>query len=90
MPADDDDIDAVPDLDPADRGKLKSSRKHLRSLLEDENWKVMENIKLIDEVLNTTERVFNPGAHEGDAPLYEHEIKKALDLLKQLETVFTS
>ncbi len=88
MPAGDDDIDALSGLNVADRGKLKSSRKHLRSLLKDENWKVMENIKLIDQVLNTTERVLNPGAHGSDAPLYEHEVQKALDLLKQLETVF--
>jgi energy-coupling factor transporter ATP-binding protein EcfA2 len=83
--ASDDDIDALPGLDPADRGKLKSSRKFLRSLLKDENWKVMENIKLIDEVLNTTERVLNPGAHGGDSPLYEHEVQKALDLIAKLE-----
>lgn len=85
IPASDDDLDALPGLDPADRGKLKSSRKHLRSLLKDENWKVMANIKLIDEVLNTTERVLNPGAHGGDAPLYEHEVQKALDLITKLE-----
>ncbi len=85
IPASDDDVDALPGLDPADRGKLKSARKHLRSLLKDENWKVMENIRLIDEVLNTTERVLNPGAHGNDAPLYEHEVQKALDLIAKLE-----
>lgn len=85
IPACDDDLDALPGLDAADRGKLKSSRKHLRSLLKDENWKVMENIKLIDEVLNTTERVLNPGAHGGDSPLYEHEVQKALELIAKLE-----
>ena len=85
IPASDDDIDALPGLDPADRGKLKSARKHLRSLLKDENWKVMANIKLIDEVLNTTERVLNPGTHDGDSPLYEHEVQKALDLIAKLE-----
>jgi hypothetical protein len=85
IPTSDDDVDALPGLDPADRGKLKSSRKHLRSLLKDENWKVMEIIKLIDEVLNTTERVLNPGAHGGDSPLYEHEVQKALDLIAKLE-----
>lgn len=89
IPASDDDMDALPGLDPADRGKLKSARKHLRSLLKDENWKVMENIRLIDEVLNTTERVLNPGAHGSDSPLYEREVQKAVDLIKQLETVFT-
>ncbi|MCZ7558500.1 MAG: ATP-binding protein [Bacteroidia bacterium] len=85
IPAGDDDVDVLPGLDIADRGKLKNSRKHLRSLLKDENWKVMENIKLIDEVLKTTERVLNPSAHGGDTPLYEHEVQKALDLIAKLE-----
>ena len=78
-------MDGLLGLDAADRGKLKSQRKHLRTLLKDENWKVMENVKLIDEVLNTTERVLNPGAHGGDSPLYEHEVQKALDLIAKLE-----
>jgi len=81
----DDDVDSLPGLDPADRGKLKAQRKNLRTLLKDENWKVMENVKLIDEVLKTTERVLNPGAHGGDSPLYEHEVQKALDLIAKLE-----
>lgn len=85
VPASEDDIDALPDLDPADRGKLKGSRRHLRSLLKNENWPVMENIALIDEVLKTTERVLNPGAHGGDTPLYEHEVQKALELIARLE-----
>jgi energy-coupling factor transporter ATP-binding protein EcfA2 len=83
--ASDDDIDALPGLDPADRSKLKDQRRSLRSLLKDENWKVMENIELIDEVLSTTERVLNPGAHGGDSPLYEHEVQKALVLIATLE-----
>lgn len=90
MPASDDDIDALPGLDVADRGKLKASRKLMRSLLKDENWKVMENVKLIDEVLNTTKRVLNPGAHGGDAPLYEHEVQKALNLIRGLEKVISA
>jgi hypothetical protein len=90
IPTTDDDIDALPGLDVADRGKLKSSRKHLRSLFKDENWKVIENVRLIDEIFKTTERVLNPGAHGGDAPLYELEVQKALDLIKQLEALIAT
>jgi hypothetical protein len=85
IPESDDDVDLLPGLDAADRGKLKCQRKILRALLKDENWKVMENVKLIAEVLNTTERVLNPGAHGGESPLYEHEVQKALDLIARLE-----
>jgi energy-coupling factor transporter ATP-binding protein EcfA2 len=85
IPGTDADIDALSTVGVADRNKLKSARRNLRTLLKDENWKVMENIKLIDEVLNTTERVLNPGAHGGATPLYAHEVQKALDLISQLE-----
>lgn len=85
VPVDDADIDALATVDVADRGQLKSARRHLRSLLKHDNWQVMENIRLIDEVLDTTERVLNPGAHGGDAPLYPHEVQKALDLVAKLE-----
>lgn len=85
IPAGDADVDALPGLEAADRGKLKCQRKNLRSLLNDVNWKVMENVKLLDEVLNTTERVLNPGAHGGDSPLYELEVLKAIDLISKLE-----
>lgn len=85
IPTNDDDVDTLQSLSPADRGKLKTQRRNLRLLLKDENWKVMENVKLIDEVLNTTERVLNPGAHGGDSPLYEHEVQRVLDLIAKLE-----
>jgi len=85
IPADDDEVDAQYGLDPADLGRLKAQRNTLRSVLRDENWKVMENIKLIDDILKTTERVLNPAAHGNDSPLYEHEVKKALDLIAKLE-----
>lgn len=81
----DDDVDALPGLDSAGRGILKSQRQRLRSLLRDEAWNVMENVKLIDDVLSTTERVLNPAAHGSDSPLYEHEVQKACELIAKLE-----
>ncbi len=86
IPAGDDDVDALPGLNAADRGRLKAQRKKLRTLLTDEHWKAIENAKLIDEVLKTTERVLNPGAHGGQTPLYKAEVQKALDLIAKLET----
>ncbi len=50
----------------------------------------MENIRLIDELLETTQRVLNPGAHGGEAPLYETEVEKALNLVKQLKKLSES
>ncbi|MEO8353869.1 MAG: hypothetical protein ABI680_19250 [Chthoniobacteraceae bacterium] len=64
---------------------LKHQRKQLRKLLTDAHWKAIENAKLIDEVLKTTKRVLNPGAHGGQNPLYKAEVQKALDLIAKLE-----
>lgn len=79
------DLDAEADLEPAERGKINSKRGTLRKLLTDTHWVAMENVRLIDEVLATTERVLNPGAHGGETPLYEAEVEIALDLIRRLE-----
>ena len=79
------DLDAEVGLEPAERGKINSKRGTLRKLLTDTHWKAMENVRLIDDVLATAERVLNPGAHGGDTPLYEAEVVIALDLIQRLE-----
>lgn len=79
------DLDAEAGLEAAERGKINSKRGTLRKLLTDTHWVAMENVRLIDEVLATTERVLNPGAHGGESPLYEAEVTIALDLIKRLE-----
>ena len=81
------DLDAEVGLEPAERGKINSKRGSLRKLLTDTHWAAMENVRLIDEVLATTERVLNPGAHGGEAPLYEAEVETALNLIKKLQTL---
>jgi hypothetical protein len=57
-------------------GKSVSNAEHVERLRQ---------IKLIDEVLDCTERVLNPAAHAGDPPLYEKEVQEALNLIRQLE-----
>jgi hypothetical protein len=84
------DLEAEVGLEPAERGKINSKRGSLRKLLTDTHWAAMENVRLIDDVLATTERVLNPGAHGGESPLYETEVTIALDLIKQLEKCLTS
>ena len=87
VPHDVTDLDGQTTLTAADRGKIKSKRGALRKLLANTHWTAMENVRLIDEVLATTERVLNPGAHGGESPLYEAEVTIALDLIKRLEAV---
>ena len=85
VPDDVTDLDGQTTLTAADRGKIRSKRGALRKLLTNTHWTAMENVRLIDEVLATTKRVLNPGAHGGDSPLYEAEVTIALDLIKRLE-----
>jgi hypothetical protein len=85
VPTGDSDVATIPGLSGGEQTNLKYQRAKLRELLKDEHWKALENAKLIDEVLKTTERVLNPGAHGGEAPLYTHEVQKALDLIARLE-----
>lgn len=85
VPDDIADLDGQTTLTTADRGKIRSKRGALRKLLTDTHWTAMENVRLIDQVLATTERVLNPGAHGGESPLYEAEVEIALDLIKRLE-----
>lgn len=80
------DLDGQTTLTAAEKGKIRSKRGALRKLLTNTHWTAMENVRLIDEVLATTERVLNPGAHGGESPLYEAEVTIALDLIKRLET----
>lgn len=81
------DLDAEAGLEAAERGKINSKRGTLRKLLTDTHWVAMENVRLIDEVLATTERVLNPGAHGGESPLYEAEVTNALSLIRRLESI---
>lgn len=84
---DDTDLDGNATLQPADRGKLKSSRKALRSVLTDDGWAKMEAVEAVDRVLEMTDRVLNPASHGNTTPLYEEEVRRAKKLIDRLEKV---
>ena len=83
----DDDIDADGTLDLATKGKLKTQRGRLTSFLSKEGWRHLEAIETLDAILRMTDRVLNPAAHWGDAPLYQAELDKALKLVARLEKI---
>lgn len=47
-------------------------------------------MRLIDKIFKTTKCVLDPGARGGHSPLYDHEVQRAVDLIKRLETMFTT
>lgn len=83
IPTDDSDLDAHPDLNPADRGRLKSQRKRLRKLFDEETWANIDTLVLVEKLLAMTDRVLNPAAHDNDSPHYANEIAEALEIIRQ-------
>lgn len=83
--ADDTDLDGNAALQPADKGKLKSKRNDLRTVLKHDGWVKMEAVEAVDRVLEMTERVLNPAAHGSATPLYEEEVRRAKKLIDLLE-----
>ncbi len=83
----DDDLDVDTTLDIVMRGKLKTQRKRLRQFLSDSAWLQAKSIEALDAVIHMKDRVLNPAAHWGDAPLYQAELDKALKLVSRLEKV---
>lgn len=83
--ADDADLDGSAALQPADKGKLKSKRNDLRTVLKHDGWTRMEAVEAVDRVLEMTERVLNPASHGSATPLYEEEVRRAKKLIDRLE-----
>jgi energy-coupling factor transporter ATP-binding protein EcfA2 len=84
---DETDLDGNADLQPADRGKLKSKRRELRNVLRHDGWARIEALEAVDRVLKMTERVLNPASHGSSTPLYEEEVRRAMELITELERV---
>ena len=85
VPDSDVDLSSIPAITPDELTVLRRLRKQLRTLVTSEHWGMIENARVIDDVLATTERVLNPGSHGGETPLYKEEVSQALELVKKLE-----
>lgn len=85
--ADDTDLDSNAALQPADKGKLKSKRNDLRTVLKHDGWAKLEAVEAVDRVLEMTERVLNPASHGNATPLYEEEVRRAKKFIDRLEEV---
>lgn len=84
--SDDVDLENNTALDSQTRGRLKTNRKRLRQMVSAEHVERLRQVKLIDDILECTQRVLNPAAHFGIHPLYEAEVEQALQLVRQLAT----
>lgn len=87
LSTDDSDLDNNPALQPQDKGILKSKRRDLRHAVSNEGWAKMEALETVDRVLEMTERVLNPASHGNTPPLYEEEVRRAMQVIDQLVQV---
>lgn len=67
------------------KAEIVRLRLKLNDVVSNTHWQMMENAKVVDQVLETTARVLNPGSHGGETPLYESEVRQALELIQRLE-----
>lgn len=67
------------------KAEIVRLRLKLNDVVSNTHWQMMENAKVVEQVLETTARVLNPGSHGGETPLYESEVRQALELIQRLE-----
>jgi energy-coupling factor transporter ATP-binding protein EcfA2 len=68
-----------------EKAEIVRLRLKLNDVMSNTHWQMMENAKVVEQVLETTARVLNPGSHGGETPLYESEVRQALELIRRLE-----
>ncbi len=81
----DDDIEFDKDLDQEIKGILKGQRRKLSNFMSSSGWKYLKTIQVIDQIMDMNNRILNPASHWGEPELYEEEINKAVELIKQLD-----
>lgn len=83
----DTDLDSHAELSPAEKGKIISKRKKLKAEFIKNTWGNVASIEMIECAIHTTERVLNPASHSNIAPLYEEEVRRAKEIIAELDKV---
>jgi len=83
----DSDIDADSALSGGEKTLIKQQREKLKEFMVRDAWKALDAIEILDTIIQMKDRVLNPAAHWSETPLYDAEVKKALDLVKRLEVI---
>lgn len=77
-------------LSAAEKGKLRGLRNDFVRYLIRKGELQVDSEKLITETKDILKRIMNPASHASLVPLYEAELKKAIDGVQELKTVLTS
>jgi len=68
-------------------GRLNTYRRRLiEFIIAEKDNRANAVYPLVEEINKIKDRILNPGAHAGEAPFFEGEIKDAIEKVKQLKT----
>lgn len=76
----------TPDL----KGKLRGLRKALLKFTVEQNLQHANSRNLLAELRELKDRILNPHSHGNDMPLYEQELKDAIEVVEELKIFLDS
>jgi len=74
-------------LQPADIGKLRGIRTQYTNYLVEQLELNDRSERILNETKDILKRIMNPASHASLVPLYESELKKAIDGVNELKTI---
>ena len=83
------DFETDDDLTPEQKGRLRGIKSELSRYFIKQYELKDDKARLIEEIQDVLKRVMNPAAHAGFSPLYEAELRKAIEGVKKLKEHLT-
>lgn len=77
-------------LDRAEKEKLKYIKQKIFDFLVRLNQQNVDQENVFKEILDTIKRIMNPASHRNFTPLYERELRKAIDGVTQLKEILNN
>ncbi|MBV6429575.1 MAG: hypothetical protein KIPDCIKN_04135 [Haliscomenobacter sp.] len=77
-------------LSPALKGKLRGLKKSLLKFTIEQNLQQTTSKDVLAEIDELKDRILNPHSHGNDMPLYEQELKDAIEVIEELKVFLDS
>lgn len=84
------DFENNPALSPNEKGRLRGLKRDvLRFTIQQNQQNVVSN-KILEELVELKDRILNPHSHGNNMPLYEQELKDAIEVIEELKVFLDS
>ncbi|MCA6459037.1 MAG: AAA family ATPase [Chitinophagaceae bacterium] len=77
-------------LSPEIKGKLRGLKKSLLKFTVEQNLQQATSRNVLTELQEIKDRILNPHSHGNDMPLYEQELKDAIEVIEELKVFLDS